>query len=196
MNKIAIIFGATGGIGSAVCETLSSEYKIVEISRKEIDFNSEISYNQIQKLLIELNPDLIVNCVGHFTNNNNNTHNKIMNINFGSNWSIIKFFVENTSNKPIKIIMIGSSAHREGRKNYMLYAASKAALYNLWLSSSEYFMDSNVSISIINPVKTKTKMMDKSTTKFIMPEDVAKVILSIAKDIKSSCIDLEYPQEN
>lgn len=196
MSKFAIVFGAGGGIGNATCAMLKTQnYQVLPITRKEIDLSDDISYNKIQELLGNAQPDLIVNCAGHFTGNIE-THNTTIDVNFGSNWSIIKHYIDHLSTKPVKIIMIGSSAYREGRKNYMLYAASKAALYNLWLSSSEYFQGSNVSISLINPVKTKTKMMDAASTKFILPEDVAEKILAMSLTVLSECVDLGYPKES
>jgi short-subunit dehydrogenase len=91
--------------------------------------------------------------------------------------------------------MIGSSAYREGRKMYMMYAASKAALYNLWLSACEYFDNSNLSIVLINPVKTKTKMMNPTATRYIMPEDVASSVLEHSFGNDNKCIDMSYYKE-
>lgn len=195
MTKVAVVFGASGGIGNATCLALSAEYKVVAITREEIDLFDNLSYNQICAFLTAIQPDLVVNCAGHFADNTE-THNATMDINVGSNWSIIKHYIDNPSSKPVKVILVGSSAYREGRKNYMLYAASKAALYNLWLSSAEYFQSSNVAVSLINPVKTKTKMMDPASTRFILPEDVAQKILAMSSTALSECIDLEYPKES
>jgi len=195
MTKVAVVLGASGGIGNATCDALSAEYQVLPITREEIDLANNLSYNKICAFLHDVQPDLIVNCAGHFADNTE-THSATMDINFGSNWSIIKHYLTHPPTKPVKIIMVGSSAYREGRKKYMLYAASKAALYNLWLSSAEYFQSSNVTVSLINPVKTKTKMMVRTSTKFILPEDVAQKILAMSLTVLSECIDLEYSKES
>ena len=192
--KTAVVIGSTGGIGSAVSKILQPTYNVVNVNREQVDFNNIDVYNRINSVLIQYNPDLIVNCSGHFSDNSEE-HYQTMDINVGSNWAIIKHYIDSQPNKKVKIIMIGSSAYREGRKLYMLYAASKAALYNLWLSASEYFENSNVSIALVNPVKTKTKMMDSTATRYIMPEDVARTILECSFGEENKCIDMSYHKE-
>lgn len=193
MTKTAIVIGSTGGIGSAVCAALQSEYTVVELDRNKIDFNQFNCYDRLSEVIFELNPDVIVNCIGHF-GDNTETHHLTMNVNFGSNWAIVKHYIQNNPNKPVKFVMIGSSAYREGRKLYMLYAASKAALYNLWLSASELFEGTGLSVILINPVKTKTKMMNPTSTTYIMPEDVANTVLASLLDGENKCIDMSYKE--
>jgi short-subunit dehydrogenase len=192
--KTAVVIGSTGGIGSAVSNILQSTYNVVNLNREQVDFNDVDVYNKINSILLQYNPDLVVNCIGHFSDNSEE-HRQTMDINFGSNWAIIKHYIDNQPNKNVKIVMIGSSAYREGRKLYMLYAASKAALYNLWLSACEYFENSNISIVLVNPVKTKTKMMNPTATRYIMPEDVARTILECTFSKENKCIDMTYHKE-
>ena len=194
MTKIAVVIGSTGGIGAAVCQSLQEHYIVVHVDRTTIDFNKSDCYELLDSLLVSQNPDLIVNCSGHYVDNSEK-HYDTMNVNLGSNWSIIKHYIENKPTKKIRLIMIGSSAYREGRKMYMMYAASKAALYNLWLSACEYFDNSNLSIVLINPVKTKTKMMNPTATRYIMPEDVASSILEHSFGNDNKCIDMSYYKE-
>ena len=120
-----------------------------------------------------------------------------MDINVGSNWAIIQHYIENPPPKPVKIIMVGSSAYKSGRKSYILYAASKAALYNIWQGASDYFQDSTVTVDLINPVRTRTPMIDMSTAAFCLePEDVALEILSMASTNSKQLVDMKYPEEN
>lgn len=193
MTKIAIVIGSSGGIGSAVCSALQPYYKIVPVDRNAVNFDDCNFYEKISELCIKFDPDLIVNCVGHF-GDNSETHYKTMDINVGSNWAVIKHYSTNNPNKQVRFIMIGSSAYREGRRKYMMYSASKAALYNLWLSASEFFNQTNFSIALINPVKTKTKMMDPASTTYIMPEDVADLVLAKAAGSENECVDMSYKE--
>jgi NAD(P)-dependent dehydrogenase (short-subunit alcohol dehydrogenase family) len=191
-----VVFGGSGGIGKAACTAFSvAGYTVHSISTKLINFELEQSQLQVDELLRKIMPDVVVNCVGHFDDTNKETHFKTMNINVGSNWSIIKHYMENISSKPVKIIMIGSSAYRTGRKNYILYAASKTALYSIWQGASEYFQETNVTVSLLNPVRTRTPMIDMSTKDICLePADVAQAILNMTST-SSELVDMKYPEE-
>jgi short-subunit dehydrogenase len=196
-DRIAVIFGARGGIGSAArTEFLNAGYRVIPINSSSVDFNNINSYQQVATILA-MNPDVVINCVGHFDNGNTETHNKTFDINVGSNWAIIKHYIDNPGNKPVKIIMVGSSSYLSGRKAYILYSASKAALYNVWQGACDYFNGTDIAVSLINPVRTRTPMIDMSTSAFCYePEDVAKEILSIAQAPGPQLVDMKYPEEN
>lgn len=197
MTKIAVIFGARGGIGSAVRETfLASGYRVVPVNSSGVDFNNPDCYQQVSTIL-SVNPDIVVNCVGHFDNGNTETHNKTFDINVGSNWAIIKHYIDNPGNKPVKIIMVGSSSYLSGRKAYILYAASKAALYNVWQGACDYFSNTSITVGLINPVRTRTPLIDMSTPAVCLtPTDVALEILSMASTSSNQLVDMKYPEEN
>jgi short-subunit dehydrogenase len=199
MTKRVVIFGASGGIGSATCEAFKNAgYIVTPIAGRQINFVYLASHSDVDDVLEQVEPDIIVNCVGHFDKTNKETHCNTFDINVGSNWSIIRHYINKEgSNKPIKIIMVGSSAYKSGRKDYILYAASKAALYNVWQGACEYFKDSNITLGLINPVRTRTKMIDIKTSAICLePEDVAKEILSMASNKSNQLVDMNYPEEN
>lgn len=198
MSKKAVVFGAHGGIGQATVEQfLRAGYVVIPIHNQLIDFTDPNSYAAVDTLLDSHEPDVVVNCVGHFDNGNTESHNKTFDINVGSNWAILQHYIENPSKKPVKIIMVGSSAYKSGRKAYILYAASKSALHNVWQGASDYFADSNVTVGLINPVRTRTPMIDMSTPAFCLePVDVALEILSMASTQSNQLVDMKYPEEN
>ena len=198
MYKKAIIFGAHGGIGQATAEQfLQAGYVVIPVSKNNCNFLDPTSSETVSTLLTEANPDLVINCVGHFDNGNSESHHATFNINVGSNWSIIKHYINNPGKKPVKIIMVGSSAYKSGRKAYILYAASKAALYNVWQGACDYFNNSNVTVGLINPVRTRTPMIDMTTSAFCYePEDVASEILNMASTQTNQLVDMKYPEEN
>jgi short-subunit dehydrogenase len=195
--KKAVIFGATGGIGQAVYNDFANAgYMVQAVGRKQIDFAGTQSPMQISELLTQYDPDVVINCAGHFDNNNQESHFDTMNINVGANWSIIKHYMDNKPGKPVKIIMVGSSAYRSGRKDYILYAASKAALYNMWQGAGEYFKDSNVTLGLINPVRTRTSMINvPASTVCLEPLEVAKAILHMTSANYNDLVDMKYPKE-
>jgi NAD(P)-dependent dehydrogenase (short-subunit alcohol dehydrogenase family) len=198
MTKIAVIFGARGGIGAATREAfLAAGYRVVPVNSSTVNFTDTASYNQVSTILNNDLADVVVNCAGHFDNGNTETHNKTFDVNVGSNWAIIQHYINNPAQKPVKIIMVGSSAYQGGRKAYILYSASKAALYNVWQGACDYFSDSTVAIGLINPVRTRTPMIDMTTTAFCYePKEVAELILKMASTDANQLVDMKYPEEN
>jgi short-subunit dehydrogenase len=194
----AVVFGARGGIGLATVEQfLRAGYVVIPVASEQIDFTNTGSYDQVATLLDNHQPDVIINSVGHFDNGNTESHSKTFDVNVGSNWTIIQHYINCPVTKPVHIVMVGSSAYKSGRRLYILYAASKAALYNVWQGAKDYFAGTNISVSLINPVRTRTPMIDMSTTAFCYePEDVAQEILRIASASSSQLVDMKYPEEN
>ena len=197
MRKKVILFGASGGIGSAIEKLLtSSDYDVISIARSQINFTEPLVEKKISKLLNEIEPDVIINSAGWF-GNNTDPFDEIMSVNFGSNWSIIRHYMLLPKiTKPVRIIMIGSICYNEGKKKYMVYAASKAALYSLWQGAKDYFLDSFLCVDLINPQRTKTKMTQgriDPSLKYHDPSDVAGVILKLASRTTGSvCIDTQF----
>jgi len=200
MTKTVVIFGALGGIGAATAELFADQgYHVVPIGRDYLNFDSEQSHYDVAKLLNQAQADVVVNCAGVFINGYANTHHETMNVNFGSNWSIISYFMALKGlSKPARIIMVGSSSYTSGRQLYPLYSASKAALYNLWESARDYFRDSDIVVDLINPVRTKTKMATAGkaidpTLDYLEPKQVAEEIFKLVEmGLTSTCVDMTF----
>lgn len=196
----ALVFGTTSDIGQAIITELESlgYCPVIHVSRNIIDFADPTSDQKVKTLLDVVNPDVIVNSVGVFEGNNT-THHNAMNVNFGSCWSIVKYYINNKQQN-VKIIFIGSSAYKKGRKDYMVYSASKAALYNLWEGATDFFKGTGISINLINPVRVNTKMIkDLFDPKmdYLEPIDVAKEVVKVIRneyptEHNSVCIDMKY----
>jgi NAD(P)-dependent dehydrogenase (short-subunit alcohol dehydrogenase family) len=196
-DRVVVIFGVRGGIGTAVrTEFLNAGYRVIPINSAIVNFTKSKSHAQVHEILTHTDADVVINCVGHFDKNNIETHSKTMDINVGSNWSIIQHYIKNPPPKPVKIIMVGSSAYRSGRKSYILYAASKAALYNIWQGACDYFQNTTVTVGLINPVKTRTPLIDlPNAAVCLAPKDVALEILSMASTQTNQLVDMKYPEE-
>ncbi len=185
MKKTAVIFGGTSGIGAATANLLSnSGYQVKVVTRQDIDLFDADSPNKISKLLSEVNPDVIINSAGFF-GTNTDTHDKIMAVNFGSNWSIIRHYMTNRPSKPTTIVMVGSVCYDSGKKEYMVYAASKAALYSLWQGAKDYFKSDSMVISLINPQRTKTPMTMHRINPSLNYHDADEVAEEILKLVNS-----------
>lgn len=192
MKQTVAIFGSSGGIGQATRKAfLDAGYTVIPVSRNLIDFSNPKAEEQIQEFLSLCTPDIVVNCVGKFSNNDEMA-GPTMNINFNSNWAIIQYYLKNP--KLVKIVIVGSSAYKSGKKDYMIYSASKAALHNLWQGAKDAFADTQVTVDLINPVRVKTKMVApfKDGLDYLDPLEVAQEILQLSKTSVSNCIDMNF----
>jgi len=187
-NKV-LVFGSTGGVGCAVKKELLKEgFTVIEVNRTQIDFSKETAKSLIYDLLTLHQPDIVVNCTGIFGGNEID-FDKIFDINVKANWNILEYYKENPSEKLVKFITIGSSSYGSGRRDYILYAASKAALFNIYQGASEYFADKNLIIGLINPGKIRTRMIEhllKPDSVCLTPEEVAQQTISFLVDLKKS----------
>jgi short-subunit dehydrogenase len=200
-KPIACIFGHKGGIGRAAKEALLAQgYRIIPVHREVLDLNAKDADKLIDSLLSNGQPDVIVNSAGVFYNGWQQDHQETMNVNVGSNWSILRHYMNpNNQTKPTRIIMVGSSSHSGGRKLYPLYSASKAAVYNLWQSVSQALADTDVAVDLVNPVRTLTRMSTAGGKKidpaldYLQPEQVAERIMQLVNEnLPSRCIEMTY----
>jgi short-subunit dehydrogenase len=194
--KKAVIFGASGGIGQAILYSMQHQFEIIMCGRSEIDLSDFNSDQLIQEFLNQHQPDIVINSAG-ILGSDSQSHHDTMDVNFGSNWSIIKYCTGSSAHLPTKIIMIGSTACRGPRARYMLYAASKAAVYSLWQSARDWadIGSRKISIDLINPPRVKTQMSrGLSIDNAIDPQDVAKLVLSRLSQTDSVCIDMDHKE--
>lgn len=194
MQNKALVFGSTGGVGSAITKELLKEgFRVIEVNRSQIDFSKEIAKSLVCDILSLHQPDIVINCSGIFGGNEIG-FDEIFNINVKSNWNILEYYKENPSEKLIKFITIGSSSYDSGRRDYILYAATKAALFNIYQGASEYFADKKLIIGLINPGKIRTRMIEhllKADSICLTPEEVAQQTVSFLVGLqKSSYINI------
>ena len=194
-KPIALILGATGGIGEATRQAfLDAGYRVIPVGRAMLDFNLPTAEIKLVELLNSANADVVINCAGVFVNGTQEDHHQTFNVNFGSNWSIIRYYhAMKDVSKSVKIIMVGSSSYSSGKTMYPLYSASKAALYNLWESTVDMFEGTDISVNLINPMRTRTRMNAdhyNPNLPYHSPEDVAMQILESTRHAVSSCVNM------
>jgi NAD(P)-dependent dehydrogenase (short-subunit alcohol dehydrogenase family) len=193
MKNTVAIFGASGGIGQATRSAfLEAGYTVIPVNRNLIDFAHPNAEAQIQEFLGYAEPNTVVNCAGWF-GNNDEPAGITMNVNFNSNWAIVQHYLKNP--QAVRIIMVGSSAYKSGKKDYMVYSASKAALHNLWQGARDAFVDTGVRIDLVNPVRTRTRMVAPFNEKldYLEPAEIAECILQLDRQNKSSmCVDITF----
>jgi short-subunit dehydrogenase len=184
-----LLFGSTGGIGHYVMQILNQAG--YEIIAPYIDFTQPDTEQQITNLLEENQPNIIINCTG-VLGDIGCSFDDVFHINVKSNWEIIKQCINTNLVQPRTLILIGSSSYNKGHRDYMLYAASKASVYSLYLSTVDHIdnNDTQLIIGLVNPPRTATNMISHlpKTGYELLPYDVANYIVNFAVDIKKSSI--------
>jgi NAD(P)-dependent dehydrogenase (short-subunit alcohol dehydrogenase family) len=195
MTKTAVIFGANSDIAKSAIQLLEGQYHIVAVGRDTIDLDDPTSDMRIGMVLTMAEPDVIVNCAGVFDGDNTLDYDTVFNVNLKSNWSVINYYIKNPPAKDVRFVMIGSSAYKQGRKNFILYSASKAALFNVWQGASEFVSD-NLKLGLINPVHVHTKMVahrpHPNPDICLEPIDVAREIMNLCTMTQSRYVDMDY----
>lgn len=158
-KKKILIFGSNSDIALELKKIINKEKNlIININRSKIDFLKPVAENKIRQALKINNPDIIVIFSG-VIGTNLDKFESVFRVNFMPSWELIKFYKKYPPRKKVTVIIVGSSAHKSGRKSYMLYSASKAALQNIFEGGTEYLNNTKVKIKIIHPKRVNTKMI-------------------------------------
>jgi NAD(P)-dependent dehydrogenase (short-subunit alcohol dehydrogenase family) len=199
-KPIALILGATGGIGEATRSAfLDAGYRVIPVGSSMMNFDWPDSEIKLIELLNGAEADVVINATGVFVNGTQETHHHTFNVNFGSNWSIIRYYhAMKDVSKPVRIVMVGSSSYSFGKAMYPLYSASKAALYNLWQASVDMFAGTNIDVSLINPMRTRTRMNAdhyNPDLPYHDPAEVAEQIITMTRHQGSHCINMTLEEQ-
>lgn len=171
-------------------------HDVVAPSRQQCDLAASDSAARIWALLDQYRPGVIVNCAGVYDPGLAQDQDPVMRVNFGSNWNIVNRVALDPW--PVRIVMIGSSAYSAGRPRHLLYAASKAALHNLWSGARDLFESGPARIDIVHPVRVRTKMIQNQfdlSLDWLEPDQVAaEVHRLIQEDQGSRCIEITFEE--
>ena len=186
-NKKIFITGASGGIGSAICDkffnknyklvlTSSSNDKILKLKDKYGDghyyYKIDLSNSEnLETCLDEISKDhkdikIIVNNAGKTHDNiilrmKSEQWSDVIQTNLNSNYQIIKSLLPNMlSNKYGKIIGIASIVGSTGNPGQSNYVASKSGLVGLYKSIALEVARRNINVNIISPGFISTSMTD------------------------------------
>jgi short-subunit dehydrogenase len=169
LSERILVIGATGGIGSAVCNKLAKEnYSVTAWSSKELDLNyPETIFEKDFSAYTT-----IINCAGHnqgtyqgFLHNSSQNQISQVNVNYISNLFLCKHFANSVSKG--KYIWCNSTSTDNPRPFHSVYAGTKAASefsLNLIAQEADHISIVNVKIGLVrsnfryrNFCGTKTK---------------------------------------
>ena len=187
-NKKVFITGASGGIGSAICDkfleqdfclvlTSSSAEKIEKL--KKIYGSNHYYYqvnlsssDNLQNCLEKISQDhkditVIINNAGKTHDNlifrmKSEQWSEVIQTNLNSNYQIIKSLLPNMlSNKYGKIIGISSIVGSTGNAGQANYVASKSGLVGLYKSIAIEVARRNINVNVVSPGFISTSMTEK-----------------------------------
>ncbi len=190
MNNSKKIFltGASGGIGSAICEKFNNE-KFILVLTSSSEKNIEVLKNKYGNnhfyFKVDLSdPDNLQNVLDNISKNHkdisvivNNagvTHDnlifrmkndqwlKVMQTNLNSNYQIIKSLLPNMlAYKYGKIIGISSIVGSTGNPGQANYVASKSGMVGLYKTIALEVAKRNINVNVVSPGFIDTSMTDK-----------------------------------
>ena len=193
-KKIAIITGATGGIGQEILKKfINNNYFCIVISSKEKNLkNLKIKFkNRIEIKKNDLSDDLdfeylklflskkktihtCINCSGiniikKFNKVSKIDYENLMNVNLKSAYFITQIAIDKMiKQKYGRIINIGSIWSVVTKAKRSLYSTSKSGLAGLSRALAAEYSHKNILVNTISPGFIKTKLTEKSLSKLEM----------------------------
>jgi len=186
-NKIVLVIGSSGGIGSKTTEILLQDgYTVIGTYLKgEVSQISSSNFSSIQvdltnveniKTLFESLKDkkfyAIVNCAGickyegQSLDEDFKTWNETIAINLSANFIIAKLF-QNNINQDGRFIMISSTDSYYGGSITAAYSASKIGVNSLTKSLSLFFKDKQIRVNAVAPGWVDTPMVAGDGVEFL-----------------------------
>ena len=169
-SKIALVTGASRGIGKSIKEVLSKDgIEIISPNRNELDLSSSES---IDKFLSQTSADIdiIINNagilkVGEHNEFSSDDFHEILQVNVVAPFKIISGFVEKMKTHNFgRIVNISSVWGQKSKKGRTLYSSSKAALDALTRSLAIEFASYNILINSVAPGYIETDMLKQCNT--------------------------------
>ena len=187
-----IIFGATGGIGSAITSALSEKHNLFLAGRDSMKLDNLIesikikTSNKIEGSLVDASSfenvesfmkiasgrlekiDAIINCVGSLILKPAHLTSEqelleTMKINLFSSFSIIKYGIKYLRNTGGSMIFFSSSAASVGLSNHEAIASAKGAIESLVTSAASTYAKYNIRFNSISPGLVKTNLTKRIT---------------------------------
>lgn len=204
-NRTVIIFGGSGGIGSAICNILSNKgFNLVVVDLEKPDsFDGEFVSADLTKesetkraIMYTLEKfqtvDIVINCQGIYKidsieKTSNSDLEKMLDVNLKTVFYVCKNVIPVMKwRRGGYIINIASMSGLRGKKSQSAYCASKFAVVGLTEALYEELKGTGVRISAVCPTSVHTKMLSRQIKmteteekKILQAEDVAKIVVEL-----------------
>ncbi len=213
---IALVTGAAGGLGKAICQKLHQEkYKIIALDTLDSSFSTDYQYfkvdirdrEELTVLALKIDcPDLIVNCAGITRDSvswkmNQEQWQSVIDVNLTGAVNVFSVFAakmrERRKGVVLNITSINGSRGKFGQSNYVAAKAGLEGLTRTWaIEMGKY----GIRVNAIAPGMVETEMtkilpkevLEKAQAERLLPyaptpDDIANTVLFLASD-QSRCI--------
>lgn len=193
-GKVAVVFGGSEGIGSALADSLTElGVEVRSFSRNTTDTDVadlskvtaalESTYAELSRIDFVVNTAGILN-IGKIAEQPLAEIDSTIAINYVGAVNVARASHKFLSETHGHLLLFTSSSHTRGRADYSIYSSTKAAVVNLGQALADEWASDNISVNVVNPERTSTPMR----TKAFGEEDPNSLLT--ANDVAQSCIDV------
>ena len=200
-KPVAVVTGASRGIGRAIALRLATDYDIVGVARSDDELESlaqEIEARggscrprvvditnpeAVAAALSDVDAQVLVNNAGvgtikPFMELSRDEWTKMVNVNFNALFDVTRAVLPAMIRRQSgHIVIIGSITSRSAFVGGTCYAATKHAVLGFSESLMLELRDSGVKVSIVNPGSVATHFSERSDASWMLtPEDVAESV--------------------
>jgi len=201
---LALITGASRGIGRAIALRLAGEYEIVALARSDDELESlaqEIEDRggqcrprvvdvtdpvAVRAALAGIEADVLVNNAGvgilkPFVELTREEWKRMVDVNFNALFDVTQALVGSMiARRSGHIVFIGSISGRSAYPGGTCYAATKHAVMGFSESLMLELRDSGVKVSVVNPGSVATSFSPRADASWMLePEDVASAVAAV-----------------
>jgi len=187
-QKVALVFGATGGIGSQLCLQLAAEGWTLALAARQTsrlsslpeEFHGRFTpadatrsehVDRVVKQIVEKHGqlDAVAHCVGSLLLQPAHTTTDAdwadtLNINLTSAFYVLRAATQAMRRSGGSIVFVSSVAARRGLINHEAIAAAKAGLVGLTLSAAATYSRSNIRVNCVAPGLVRTSLTESLTS--------------------------------
>lgn len=193
-KKVAVIFGGSEGIGSALADELSDSGVEVhsftrsttntDVARLETVSAALLSvYEKTSRIDFVINTAGVLN-VGKISDQPLADIENTISVNYIGAVNVARAAYEYLNKTQGHLMLFTSSSHTRGRADYSIYSSTKAAVVNLGQALADEWSGESISVNVVNPERTSTPMRTKA-----FGDEDPKTLLT-AQDVASSCVDV------
>lgn len=141
-----LILGSEGFLGLNLSDKLqNSGLNVFRANRSVLNFGDRNDAEILSTLIVELNPDIIINAIGQIDTQEDATVTSLFNSIFLPTSLLFSHFRNVECAKKVSVLTFGSESEGQPRRRYPLYSALKTAEAALIITAIDYFSNTNIS---------------------------------------------------